>query len=144
MLAMEEQIDAEQLLQRILQHEKVRNLEHIKRDMFQGLAEERAQQDAFEQRLYQRWKKALDLFETVLILGRQIGSEYNQQVRPYAAAKRDLVFEVLARNHARACQLTSAILALLKSGHAEDALARARTLHELHSQGVRPKVLVQI
>jgi hypothetical protein len=42
------------------------------------------------------------------------------------------VFDILARNHARACQLTSAILALLKSGHAGDALARARTLHELH------------
>lgn len=129
---MEEQIDAEQVFQQILQHEKARNLEQIRRDMLQGLAEERAEQDAFEQRLYQRWKKALDLFETVLILGRQVGAEYNQQVRPYAATKRDLVFEVLARNHARACQLTSAILALLKSGNAEDALARARTLHELH------------
>lgn len=129
---MEEEIDPEQLLQQILQDEKARNLEQIRRDMLQSLDQERAEQNAFEQRLYQRWKKALDLFETVFILGRQIGNEYNQQVRPYAAAKQDLVFEVLARNHARACQLTSAILALLKSGHAEDALARARTLHELN------------
>src|SRR5713226_6546698 len=118
---MEEEIDPEQLLQQILQNEKARNLEQIRRNMLQSLDQERAKQNAFEQRLYQRWKKALDLFETVFILGRQIGDEYNQQVRPYAAAKQDFVFEVLVRNHAHACQLTSAILALLKSGHAEDA-----------------------
>jgi hypothetical protein len=127
-----EEIDPEHLLQQILQNEKARNLEQIRRDMLQDLAQERTKQIAFERRLFQRWKKALDLFETVLILGRQIGSEYNQQIRPFAAAKQDFTFDVLARNHARACQLTSAILALLKSGHAEDALARARTLHELH------------
>jgi hypothetical protein len=86
----------------------------------------------YEQRLYERWKKALDLTEVTFTFGQEIAAKFNQQVRPYASKQQDVVFDVLTRLHARACQTSSAILSLLKSGHADDALARARTLHELH------------
>lgn len=120
-----------QLLEQILQAEKEKNLTRIKQEMLKELAQEARERAEFEARLYLRWKKALDLFETIFLLGRQSGTEFNQQVRPYAAQQNDLVFDVLTRIHARACMTTSAILSLLKSGHAQDALARARTLHEL-------------
>src|SRR5260370_39422294 len=107
-----------QLFERILLNEKVRNLTKVKQEMLEALAQERQEQAAFEARLYQRWKTALDLFETVLLLGQQSGTKFNQEVRPYAAKQQDFVFEVLTRLQARACQTMSAILSLLKSGHA--------------------------
>ncbi len=57
-----------QLFQRLLQTEKERNLAKIKQNMLEALTEERQEQAAFEARLYYRWKKALDLFETILLL----------------------------------------------------------------------------
>lgn len=89
-------------------------------------------QKEYEQRLYERWKEPLDFFETTLVFGRETAAQFNQFVKPYAIKQDDMVFDVLARLHIRACQTGSAILSLLKSGHADVALASARTLHELH------------
>ena len=95
------------------------------------IANERTFQKGFEQRLYDRWKKALDLYETIVILTRECGEEYVKQHRAQAAKDNDHVFAVLMRIHVKACQTASAIEVLLKSGYARDALARHRTLHEL-------------
>src|SRR5258708_15454924 len=118
-------------IKKLLKNQKKKTYESIKQDMLKELAQMRSYQSEYEERLYQRWKKALDLFETILLFGTTVGAEFNQRVRPYAAKQNDLVFEVLTRTHARSCMTTSAILSLLKSGHAGDALARARTVHEL-------------
>jgi hypothetical protein len=99
--------------------------------MQKALKEERKTRDDFERRLYERWKKGLDLFETILLLGRNGGADFNNKIRPYAVKENDIVFEVLVRLHARSCMIFSEILSLLRSGHASGALARARTLHEL-------------
>lgn len=115
----------------LLQTAKEKNLVRIKQEMLKELAKERRERAEFETRLYLRWKKPLDLFETIMLLGRQSGSEFNQYLRPFAAKRQDFVFEVLTRTDARACLVMSAILVLLKSGHAGDALARARKVHEL-------------
>jgi hypothetical protein len=126
-----DEIDIAAQITRLLQEAKEINLVTIKQEMLNELAKERRERAEFEERLYLRWKEPLDLFETIMLLGRQSGSEFNQQVRPFAAKQQDFVFEVLTRTHARACSVMSAILALLKSGYAGDALARARTIHEL-------------
>ena len=123
--------DIPQMIEQLLQAEKERNYEKIKHAMIAQLEQEKNERKEYEDRLYSRWKNALDLFETILLLGLNAGSEYNQQIRPYAAKQNDFVFEVLTRIHGRSCMTASAILTLLKSGHASDALARARTLHEL-------------
>jgi Family of unknown function (DUF5677) len=120
-----------QLIDELLKTQKEETYERIKQDMFNELAGIRSYQSEYEERLYQRWKKALDLFETMLLFGRTVGSEFNERIRPYAVKHNDIVFEVLATTHAHSCMTTSAILALLKSGHAGDALARARTVHEM-------------
>ena len=126
-----DEIDIAAQVTRLLQEAKEKNLVNIKQEMLKELAKEQRERAEFEERLYQRWKEPLDLFETIMLLGRQSGSEFNQQVRPFAAKHQDFVFEVLTRIHARVCSVMSAILALLKSGHAGDALARVRTIHEL-------------
>jgi hypothetical protein len=103
----------------------------LKRNMPRTLARHRADRIGFEARLYSRWLEALDLYEAILIATREIGEEFTGAHHPQALAEEDLVFGVLARLHARACETASEILALLKSGHASGAHARWRTLHEV-------------
>lgn len=103
----------------------------LMQNMPEMLVEHRNIQAAFEQTLQERWKKALDLYDTCVVIGRESGELYNKEHRPQAAKDQDLVFEVLMRIHVKACQTVSAVGVLLKSGYARDALARQRTLHEL-------------
>jgi hypothetical protein len=95
------------------------------------IAHEHAMQEGFEQRLYDRWKKALDLYDAIVILTIESGEHYRKQHTEQSAREKDNVFGVLVHIHAKACQTASAIGVLLKSGYARDALARQRTLHEL-------------
>ncbi|MGI8915242.1 MAG: DUF5677 domain-containing protein [Chloroflexota bacterium] len=101
------------------------------RDAPRMLAEQRMLRSAFEDRLSARWGKALDLFETILVIAQEAGAAYNQQGRPQAAEERDLVFDVLTRLQARACLTASEVGALLRSGHADAGMSRWRTLHEI-------------
>jgi Family of unknown function (DUF5677) len=103
----------------------------LMQNMPEMLVEHQNIQAAFEQRLQERWKKALDLYDTCVVIGRECGELCNKEHRPQAAKDQDLVFEVLMRIHVKACQTVSAVGVLLKSGYARDALARQRTLHEL-------------
>ena len=95
------------------------------------VAQERGMQEEFEQRLYTRWKKALDLYTAINLLTRESGEAFVKQHQAQAVKDKDLVFGVLMRIHVRACQTASAVGVLLKGGYARDALARQRTLHEL-------------
>jgi hypothetical protein len=81
-------------------------------------------------RLNKRWKAALELFEGILLLANQLGSEFNQEESASAKERNDLMFAVLVRLHARSCLLCSEVLALLKAGLASGAYARWRTFHE--------------
>lgn len=89
----------------------------------------------FEQRLYTDWKKPFDMLEAFLVLALEAGDEFNQEFRRSEAEANNYVFEVLTRLHARACQITSEILVLLKSGFADGAHARWRSLHEIAVTG---------
>ena len=84
----------------------------------------------FCSRLNKRWKRPFELFEGVLLLGSQLGSEFNQEESADAKQKNDLMFAALIRLHARCCLLFAEVLALLKAGFASGAYARWRTLHE--------------
>ena len=85
----------------------------------------------FESRLRKSWKKAFDLFEMLIAIALEAAEDYNSEFRGMASEKDDLVFEVLTRLHARACQIASEIMALLQSGYADGAHARWRSLHEV-------------
>ncbi len=95
------------------------------------IKQERDLQAAFEQRLYARWSKALDLFDATVILTREAGERFLQKNRKPPTKEEKVLLEALVRTHVHACQTASAISVLLKSGFARDALARQRTLHEL-------------
>lgn len=103
----------------------------IKQDMPKMLAESRNYRSGFEERLYNTWKQAIDLFETIVILAQEYGAAFNLKHLKDAAEEHNLVFKVLTSLHARSCLTASEVGALLRSGHAVGALTRQRTLHEL-------------
>jgi hypothetical protein len=85
----------------------------------------------FESRLRKTWKRAFDSFEMLIAIALEAGEDYNSEFRKMASEENDFVFEVLTRLHARACQIASEILTLLRSGYADGAHARWRSLHEV-------------
>lgn len=118
-----------------------RALERAERNYFRGLherapavvAEHRAYREGFEEGLVERWGKALDLFEAILIYAQGFGGVFANKYQAQAEKDNDTLFTVLVRLHARACLVASEVLALLRSGHASGAHTRWRTLHEIAS-----------
>jgi hypothetical protein len=85
---------------------------------------------SFEGRLYQTWKRPLDLLEMLIVASAEIGESVSAAWPWRESEDNDLVFDVTRRLQARACQVAQEVLALLKSGYAPGAHARWRTLHE--------------
>ena len=107
-------------------------LSRIKIDASSGkLNDNRELREQFEERLWKHWRIPLELLELFISLAVEVGGDFNKEYRKDASRSRDAVFDALVRLHARACQISSAILALLRSGFADDADARWRSLHEI-------------
>jgi hypothetical protein len=69
--------------------------------------------------------------EMFLVIAEEAGAEYNHHISSTTDTSKAYKFEVLRRLHARACQVANEVMVLLKSGFAEGAHARWRTLHEI-------------
>lgn len=104
---------------------------NIKAQMKQGLIEKETERLIFEKNIHRIWGKAIDSLEILIILAFECGETFNSFFREKAVIENDLVFEVLTRIHARACQVAYEIFTLLKAGYADGAHARWRCLHEL-------------
>jgi len=114
--------------------------ENMSRDVLADLkkrwrAESRRQRKemaGFRKRLYGRWKTPLEELRMMLTMSRELGDSVNQEIRhsPDASGRRHLI-DVLARSHARACQVVEEIVCLLEGGFSDGAMARWRTLHEV-------------
>lgn len=85
----------------------------------------------FRYNLDTRWGKALDRLRFLLAASREIGEERYKRHRRLKRHKQPVLWDVLFRLHARACQVTEEIILLLESGFADGAMARWRTLHEI-------------
>ena len=103
----------------------------IRKDVPAGLKEKREYQLQFEERLKNHWQKPLELLDLFISLATEAGDEFNKAFRDDATRSNDAVFRALTLLHARACQVASATLVLLRSGYADDAHARWRALHEM-------------
>jgi hypothetical protein len=110
-------------------------LNKLKRDAPTMLRSRRKEMGSFQMRLAKRWRKPLDLLEMFLVIALEAGENFNFEFRGKASKENDYVFEALVRLHARACQNASEVLALLKTGHADGAMARWRSLHEIAAVG---------
>lgn len=99
-----------------------------KRSMLIDLASIRR---GFEVRLRDIWGEALDALYALYVVAIEAAEDYFYRSRDEAVEDDDIVWEALLRIQARACHVASEIQALLRTGHAEGAQARWRTLHEL-------------
>ena len=106
-------------------------LARIRKDASSGLKRHRRDRKGFEKRLNEWWKYPLDLLDLVIALSTEAGAEFNRKFRNEAADSGDAVFEALTRLHARGCQVSGEVLALLSAGFADGAHARWRSLHEM-------------
>jgi len=67
----------------------------------------------------------------VMVCAREAGEAFSRKHAPEAAEDNDLVFSGLIRLHARACRIAEEVLALMRAGFGQAAMARWRALHEV-------------
>ena len=106
-------------------------LVQIKKDARLELRRERRKRERFEARLWDHWRKPLHLLEMMVDLAQEIGRQFTTEFSQEPGNLNLPTFRALSAIHARACQITRAILALQRAGFADDAHARWRSLHEL-------------
>ena len=107
--------------------------DQIKKDAKRGLKRYQRQRKRFEEKLGKHWGKPLHLLELTVELAEEVRTEIIEHSSPGEGREnvRNHTFDALVAIHARGCQMSRAILALLRSGFADDAHARWRSLHEL-------------
>jgi hypothetical protein len=106
-------------------------LRDLKKTLPTRVAAIKHHRQAFEDRVWNRWRKPFELFHLYLAVTNEAAAGFNKYHRTRASKKNDLVFEVLMRLQARGCQIALEILTLLEAGLADGAHARWRSLHEV-------------
>ena len=112
--------------------DRTRNLlESLQQQNSSILRNERKEQQQLEQAVSEKWKEPIDLLTLLVALAKGARSLFDERFLSDGSHSGDMVFAVLAVLHARACQVSSEILVLLRSGFGDGAYARWRTLYEL-------------
>ena len=125
-------------LDRIVEVVVEKSLPKFSEDVFKSLkkkgrnmlVKQREYQEKFENSLYQKWKEPLDLLESLIRVSMEAGELHANKILENNDSdkfKKDALIKI----HARALQISNEILILLKSGYADGANARWRSLHEL-------------
>jgi hypothetical protein len=124
--------DVEKLAPKLIEEMTLPILTGVKKDMPSMLKAYRKGMKGFKKRLHNEWKKPLDLLEAFSIMAFEAGADFNNKYRKDEAEAQNHGFDALTRLHARACQIASEVIILLKSGFADGAHARWRSLHEVN------------
>lgn len=94
--------------------------------------DEAATREGFETCLHQRWGQAFENFEFFILLNHEAGSTFKQHlIEDDELSDTDPLFSALFRLHARACQVSREVLALIRAGYADGAFSRWRALYEI-------------
>lgn len=143
--------DVKSMIYQILNISSKDLLREWKKQATELLGESKRNHKSFNKKLLSIWKKPLYLFDMLIGISSESGSEFNNLNRLEASQNNDFVFEVLTRLHARGCQIAREIHMLLSNGFADGAHARWRTLHEIsvianfinqHGQNVAERYLL--
>jgi hypothetical protein len=102
----------------------------IAREAVTGPAD-RARRDAFREALRTVWGEALDSLELLIGFHYETGRAALDELGDGGRMPDDARLQALFRLHARSCRTANEILVLLEAGHADGAIARCRTLHEI-------------
>jgi len=82
----------------------------------------------FNKRLIKRWDKPFRLLDLFLLISQEFGGMIWDEINPLS--EENYLPYVLMRLHARACQISGELIALLKHGYGDGALSRWRSLYE--------------
>ena len=106
-------------------------LSDIRSTSYEPLRLWHAQHHGVKDTIRVKWSEPLRLLDLLIVLAEQFGMDfYKERMAVLADDGERLLLTVLTELHARACQISSAIHLLLRSGYPDDADARWRTLHE--------------
>jgi hypothetical protein len=100
----------------------------LERRMPRMVREHRRLRRRFERRLRKTWGRGLDLYYATYVSCLEAGEEFNRKLpRP---PNEPHLADALVRLHARSCVIAAEVYELMRTGHPNGAMARARTLHE--------------
>lgn len=105
--------------------------EHLKGQVPEITRETQVDRRKFISNLEKEWGESFRLLEAYIALVIEAGGDFNNEFRSQASNEQNFVFEALTRLHARACQVSSEVMVLIKNGFADGADARWRSLHEI-------------
>lgn len=106
-------------------------IQKLKKNNSKMLNSQRKYQKGFESRLYQKWKEPLDLLESLIKISLESVIRHKDKLDKKNNNMYIFKKSALLKIHARAVQISNEILILLKSGYADGANSRWRSLHEL-------------
>jgi hypothetical protein len=105
---------------KFLGENKAKTLEDLHRDKIR-----------FESKLYKLWKEPLDILELLINSSMELGETVKNQLAKGKLKISNPKHVALIKIHARGIQIANEIFSLLKSGYADGANGRWRTLYEL-------------
>ena len=101
----------------------------LKKNQKSILKRQRKEMSVFKKNLKKIWESAFDQLEIFISFNLEYGVIVSGSYRK--KNNNDVKFETLVRLHARACQIASEVLELIKNGFADGAFARWRSLYEI-------------
>lgn len=120
-------------LKDMIKHSVMHGVDNLKESSVLTLKEHEEYERGFNNRLYIKWKKPLDLLKLLIISSSEIGvGKIRSFGRQYRNGKITNIKELtLIRINARCIQVANEIFCLIKNGYADAANGRWRTLYEL-------------
>lgn len=116
------------ILTRSLREASTAVLNDLKKNRTEHRTHQELETENFKANLEWRWGVGIERLRMMLALGLEVGERYHKGLRK---GKPSVLRGTLSHLHARTCQITAEIIALLEGGYANGALARWRTLHEI-------------
>lgn len=104
----------------------------LKADSKNMLIEHRNKEDNFSNLIFEQWKEAFDILETIIVISLESCEMFCRDFGAKAQEENNKLFYALKSIHARAIQISKECLLLLEKGYVDGALARWRTIHELN------------
>lgn len=104
-------------------------LEKAKKDWLRSLKQQKKEFAGFEKRLAKRWAQPLEALDFQIALGRELAVRIRAQPK-ISEVRWSALTSAIIRLQVRACRIAAEVSVLLKSGFAEGAMARWRSLHE--------------
>lgn len=87
--------------------------------------------DAFDKRLFNRWKPAFDRLELMIEIATEIGQSHSHDIKDDESISSSKIIIALNHIYPKSLLILREILCLMKGGFADGALTRWRSLHEL-------------